>query len=478
MSKNKKKVTVDPKNIQVNNASAQEKIDPINLGEIESTEKINQSNGNTAFSADTATRLGCLLQERYVNGNNMGKKYPQEFLNVMNDYVDVCAVSALVLATEEARARGGSLKLLFPESKMPMLVAAANSVGIVLPTARLIESNENKEGRQLEIDFNEAKIPENISEAAKKEIAAQASNSKIELDPTKIVSIEQLHDSASSILSDSSRGTFAKRITDAIELYQKYYIHEAGNDAKKISEISDKPIDEWLEELVNTTDSSTMMKCLGTGMYTSVATTHCPIGAFLLLRKNLMDKDRKPAWTDESIVLAVKCLVEMAAKDRMKTMIDADGKPKPNAITRLEDDTNLTFLTNFEESIIDRVMDPEQRKNDSFVKQIFGLALANYFVDKTSREAGKDMNDIIANKIGAIANMFRPFDAKFSNYPTSTEEQKYPQKPVKNEDKQQKEEKAPEDSKETEPAKPASKENSKEVAEKKEDTSKKDSKKK
>ena len=430
MSKNKSKLknTVDPNNIAVKpGKETKTTVDnKINLSTIESNEKIQQTGSNTSFSADSATRLGCLLQERYVNGNNMGKKYPSEFLNVMNEYVDVCAITAIVLATEEAKARGGSLKLLFPEEKMPLLVEAANSIGIKLPLGKLIESTTNKEGKQLEIDFTKAEVPTNILDAAKKEVASRVSNSKTELDASKIVSIDQLHESASAILSDSSRGSFAKRITDAVDLYQKYYIKAAGTDAKKISEISDKPINEWLEELINTTNSSTMMKCLGTGMYTSVATTHCPIGAFLLLRRNLMDTNHKTAWTDESIVLAVKCLVEMAAKDRMKTMIDANGQPKPNAITRLEDDTNLVYLTNFEESIINRIMDPEERKNDSFVKQIFGLTLANYFIDKSSRKVDGSMNDMIANKIGAIANMFRPFDGKFSNYPSSTEEKEYP----------------------------------------------------
>ena len=132
-----------------------------------------------------------------------------------------------------------------------------------------------------------------------------------------------------------------------------------------------------------------------------------------------MDDKRNPIWTDQSIALAVSALVTNAAKDRIESMIDANGKPKEGAITDLKQDVNLTYLDTFSENIITKVMSSAEREKDSSLKQIYGLALANFVNGETTKTVSPEMQNVIKNKIGATANLFRPFDSQFSNYPSS-----------------------------------------------------------
>lgn len=414
MSNKQKQVKKVVPDVKITKLGTEEKKPTIE--QVAKTEVQSISGVNHGMSADTFARLGCLIQARYVEGNNLGKKYPSQFINTMNDYADVCVIGALVLASEEAKSRGGSLQLLLPPDKVQTIINAANSIGICLPEAKMIESKNGKETAvQAQLDFKDAKVPEAIEKAAKEQINA---TEVIELDPKKIDSLDNLYKAGSAILSDNKRGTFAKRVADAIDLYKTYYIAHAKTTEEKAA-IDNKTIDEWINELIHTSNGNVIMKCLGTGMYTSVATTHCPIGAFLLLRKNVMDDKGNPIWTDQSIALAVRALVTNAAKDRIESMIDANGKPKEGAITDLKQDVRLTYLDTFSEDIITKVMDSAERKKDSSLKQIYGLALANFANGETTKTVSPEMQGVIKNKIGATANLFRPFDSQFSNYPSS-----------------------------------------------------------
>lgn len=392
----------------------------------EAQKKINgqQFSGN-AFSADSMTRLGCLMQDRYVNGNNLGKQYPNEFLNAVNDYIDVCVVGALVFATEEARSRGGKFKMIFSQEKLEPLRAAATSIGITLPDAKLLPTNDNKEGTQLEMDFSGDgfKLPNNIKEAAEKEVKTvkEAAKKEVNLDPKKMKDSNELKEAVNYILADSSLGSFAKRLATAVGTYVQYYINDAHDNAERVTELANRPVNEWIEQIFGECDGNIIVKCLGAGMYSSIARTHCPIGAFLLLRKNLMDGNNKPIWANESIALAVNGLVKIAAEENLKIQVNATGKPKSNAITDIKDDKNLDYLTNFEESVIDDIMNPDVRKENPEMKTIYGLVLANFFKGYTTKTISQAdvYKDAIRNRLGAIANLFRPVDAKFNNFTES-----------------------------------------------------------
>ena len=141
-----------------------------------------------------------------------------------------------------------------------------------------------------------------------------------------------------------------------------------------------------------------------------------------------MDEKKVPIWTDESIALAVNSLTELAAKDIISEMIDAQGKPKPGAITDIKDDNNLNYLHFFSEGVIKDVMNPEKRAADSNIKNIYGLALANYFDNTTSKSVTADMQGVIENKIGQVANLFRPVEAQFENYTTPIDAKVTPEK--------------------------------------------------
>lgn len=387
---------------------------------------------NVPGSVTSATLVGwaTLAQDRYVHGNNMGKQYPREFLEAVNDQIDVCAMGALILASEEAKAKGGTLKLLFPEDKLPNILNAAASIGIAIPTVHMIESKDEKGVKQLTLPFDEAEVPADIKTEAKKEIQkkAEAEVKPIELDPKKFASDDDLYKAGSFILTDNSKGQFAKRVAAAIDLFKTYRLLQCGNDTAKKEAVENKSISDWLDELITKSDNGVVLKCLARGMYTSLSVTHCPIGAFLLLRKNLMDEKKVPIWTDESIALAVNSLTELAAKDIISEMIDAQGKPKPGAITDIKDDNNLNYLHFFSEDVIKDVMNPEKRAADSNIKNIYGLALANYFDNTTSKSVTADMQGVIENKIGQVANLFRPVEAQFENYTTPIDAKVTPEK--------------------------------------------------
>lgn len=371
-------------------------------------------------TCDTLTRLGTLMQDRYVNGNNMGKKYPAQFIDFMNNQVDVCVIGAIILANEEAVSKGGKLQLLFPEEKLPEVISAAASIGIILPEVKVLENKEDNGVKQLKLDFSKAEVPLNIVEEAKKEVAAKAISLPIEMDPKKIKDEDELHKAANSILTNSLGGQFAKRVASAIDLLKQYRIVQCNGNLDKIEAVENKTIDSWLKELVDTVDNGVVLKCLASGMYTSLVATHCPIGAFLLLRKNLLTDNgtptKTPIWTEQSIALAVSTLIEMAAKNRIADMVDADGKPKEGAIVDIKDDKNLDYVHFFNESVISDIMDEKKRAIDAGLKNIYGLALANYYDAVTSKMADVNVQENIRHKIGVIANLFHPFDSKFKEF--------------------------------------------------------------
>lgn len=378
---------------------------------------LSQPQTSNGTSADTMTRLGCLLQERYVNGNNGGKAYPKPFLVAMNDAIDGLAIGALVKLHEEGKAQGGTLQIVFPEAKLPALLSAAKEIGIDFNNAKMLPGKTDSGETQLSLDFNDAKIPDNISKAAKAEIAN--ASEIIETDITKMKGVEELHKAINYILADNTKSV-SIRMVEAVDLCKSYHLHKANNDSKKKLDIENKNINEWLEEIAAISNTSLLITSLASGMYANLCTTKSPFASFLLLRKNLMDKETKaPVWADESIAIAVRTLTELAAKDRIKMSIDVNGNPKEGAITDLKDDVNLPRLTAFEESVIDGVINSDLRKEDDGLKKIYGLMLANYFDGTTSKEATADIVPAMKERLGYIGNLFRPFDAKWNNYPST-----------------------------------------------------------
>lgn len=375
------------------------------------------STKNTNSSFDAKAMLLYSMTERYGKNEELQKNYP-ELYNDLSRSMDVITLLALVDLRQEMIERNdsGQLKLNVNADQILPLQNMAALLGIELAPAKALPGNDG----QMQIDFKESKVPEELAKDAGKTVVE-----KPELDPKKIKNADDVKKALDYLLC-SEKDT-ATALVNTVEWYRTMRMINEEDANKKLA-MDEKTVEEWINEILSIANPTSLLRGLGRAVYLYTSQTNSPIFAHAILHNHIS----KAGWSEEQIASALKALIQENV--RMKLKEDENAKPQDDKalkaiisslgteyIEKLFNDANI----NLDEVAEDKKNEMENAKRDA--KKILGVVRTNYFA--------KDHNpttDELRMCIGQIINLYRDPANRLAeycqNYIISPKEGEYPEK--------------------------------------------------
>lgn len=367
--------------------------------------------GSTQSSFDGKANLAFVMQQRYTGNQELKNKYP-EFYAAMQHNIDVVVVLALADLRNELAAKNesGELILQGTPDQILQLTEAANLLGIELTAPKALPGA--KDG-QLAIDFNEAKIPEELKEEAPVE------EKKVELDPKKVVTTEQLIEALTYIMRKDKNPATA--MVSAVEWYRNWCIQNADTADKKL-ELDDRTAGQWMAEIFDLVRPTAYCNGLVGAMYLYTSQTGNPVKSHCILHKHI----EKTGWSEEQIADMLKFFVKRTFDNKVEKgeISEAQKDPKNNiALNAVLGTLGLPFI---DKTFNDMNSDDADAKASA--KATLGLIRTNYFsTDKAPT------SDELRMKLGQIINLYRdPMERLTEFYQAEGE---YPEAPKAKEEK-------------------------------------------
>lgn len=381
------------------------------------TGQIPTSPNRGGSSFDAKAMLLHSMTTRYYNNEELQKNYP-ELYNDLNRSMDVITLLAMVDLRQEMieRNASGQLMLKINADQILPLQSMAALLGIELAPAKALPGNDG----QMQIDFKESKIPEELTKDAGKN-----TEEKPELDPKKIQSAEDVKKALEYLLrSDNNTAT---ALVNAVEWYRTMRMTNEEDANKKLA-MDDKTVEEWINEIISITNPTSLLRGLGRAVYLYDSQLGSPIFSHSLLHHHIS----KVGWSEEQIASAHKALIQENV--RMKLKEDENAKPQDDKalkavigslgteyIEKLFNDANI----NIDEVAEDKKTEMENAKKDA--KKILGVIRTNYF-----EKDHVPTTDELRMCVGQIINLYRDPANRLAeycqNYITSPKEGEYPEK--------------------------------------------------
>lgn len=375
----------------------------------------NKKNHGSSF--DAKAMLLNSMTARYYNNEELQKNYP-ELYNDLNRSMDVITLLALVDLRQEVIERNASKQLMLTvnaDQILPLQNMAA-LLGIELAPAKALPGNDG----QMQIDFKEAKVPEELAKDAGKAV-----EEKPELDPNKIQSADDVKNALEYLLR-SGKDT-ATALVNTVEWYRTMRMTKEEDANKKLA-MDDKTVEEWINEILSIVNPTSLLRGLGRAVYLYDSQLGSPIFSHALLHHYIS----KVGWSEEQVASAHKALIQENV--RMKLKEDENTKPQDDKalhavigslgteyIEKLFNDANI----NVDEVAEDKKTEMENLKRDA--KKILGTVRTNYFA--------KDHNptiDELRMCVGQIINLYRDPADRLAEYCQShiisPKEGEYPEK--------------------------------------------------
>ena len=374
------------------------------------------SKGNNS-SFDAKAMLLHSMTTRYHNNEDLHKNYPELF-NDLNRSMDVITLLALVDLRQEIVERNASKQLLLTVSADQVLPLQnmASLLGIELSPTKALPNKED----QLQIDFKEAKVPEELTKDAGKPV-----DEKPELDPKKVKTADEVK-AALEYLLRSHKDT-ATALVNTVEWYRTMRMTNEEDANKKLA-MDEKTVEEWINEILSIANPTSLMCGLGRAIYLYNSQLGSPIFSHAILHHHIS----KAGWSEDQIASAHKALIQENV--RMKLKSDKNIKPEEDKglkavlgtlgseyIDKLFNDANVDLSTVAE----DKKNEMENAKKDA--KKILGVVRTNYF-DKEHVPTTDEMRMCV----GQIINLYRDPADRLAEYCQNSivtpKEGEYPEK--------------------------------------------------
>lgn len=369
--------------------------------------------GSTTSSLDGKAMLAYVMMERYGKNEELAKRYP-ELYNDMLHSVDAVVLLSLIDVQKELKDRndrGELILTLKPEQIVP-LQSMANALGIELaPTKALPGATDG----QMQLNFSESKIPEELTEKVN-------TPEKVQLDPKKITTEDELKTALNHLINggDTKKKNMAENIVNTVEWYRVYRITKE-EDANKKLELDNYSVKDWINEIFSLIEPKGLLLGLGSALYVHTSQSGNPIKAHSLLHHYIS----KLGWSEQQIADLLKCLIQ--AKFQLDLKDKKVETPKDSKAVQ-------AIISNLGESFIEKIFNDangEDGDEKSSAKAILGVVRTNYFAkDKVPTP------DELRMKIGQIINLYRDPADRLAAYESDNVELKqgksYPESEKKN----------------------------------------------
>lgn len=340
--------------------------------------------GSTGSSFDAKAMLAFTMNDRYAHNKELSEHYP-EFYQSMNRNIDVVVVLSLIDLRNELASKNerGEIKLTISPDQVIQLNEAAAMLGITLAPTKELPSKDSKD-TQLSLDFTESKIPESLQE--KKEEHTE----KVELDPKKITTDEQVAAALSHLLSTGKN--IVENIINTVEWYRVYSITKEENAEKKLS-LDDRSVGEWLGEIFSKVPTTCIFNGFGSAMYNYTVTEGNPLHAHSITHSYAS----RAGWSEDQVADLIKCFITGKYNLKVKEGTTQDNPKENKAIVAIVGDLGLDFVNKLFEDLNseDPIVKAQAKKTVECVRN-------HYF----KKEDKVDL-DALRLKVGQIINLYR-----------------------------------------------------------------------
>lgn len=364
--------------------------------------------GSNRSSADAKAMLVFVGHERFTKNEEFKNQYPEAYANTVRTIDAVWLLGMLDIQNEFAeRAAAGEFICKVPADQVFRLADVAESLGIELATPKALP--ETTDGKQLAIDFANAKVPEELKEDKK-----AAAPEPPSLDPKDV----KTHDELVTVLEYLMRKerNIAVNIVNTVEWYRVYCMGKEDNADKKI-ELDNRSVAEWIEEIFKIIKNVPSMNGLGRTVYLYTASQGSPVSAHALLHAHMSPC----GWSEEQIASTLKVLLQENFRYKLASdSVDKDGNPKESTLRATDDKALQAVIGNIGSKYIDDLFNilatgitateasekNAQEEALSLAKKQYELVSQNYFSGEK-----KPTKDEVRMKIGQIINLYRdPMD--------------------------------------------------------------------
>lgn len=373
--------------------------------------------GSSSSSLDGKAMLAFVMNDRYGKNEELRKRYP-ELYNDLNRSIDVVTLLALVDVRQELidRKESGQLRLTVDADQILPLQGMAAMLGIELSPVKALPGNE----KQLEIDFKDSKVPEELAKDAGKQVEEVP-----ELDPKKIQSEDEVKDAIRYLLRSEKNAATA--LVNTVEWYRTLRITQEENADKKLT-MDEMSVQDWMNEIFSLVNPVSLIKGLGRALYLYTSKHGSPVFAHSLLHHYIS----KVGWSEEQIASVLKALIN--ENFRLKLKDDENAKPEEDkALVAIIGNLGTDYINDlFNNANIDFTGVDADKKNElediqKEAKKVLGAVRTNYF-PKDHVPTQEELRMCI----GQIINLYRDPANRLAEYCqnsiTSPEVGEYPEK--------------------------------------------------
>lgn len=289
----------------------------IQLGDLD---KLAQARALSGLDPNHTVDLLKMMHETYRTDPNAATK-----LNISQETVDkinrITAIGQVAVLTNEIMIAQTPFAISMRVNQLEALKEVAPMVGVVIDTTKALPS-PSAEG-VVELPSTAVKISKESQETLKKEQAA--AKEKVELDPTKIESVDELKKSLLNILvKGNGSDNLYDKLSTAVNFYKAYLDINAGKE--KDPEAARKAIEsksrvDLLSEIANMLGKCTFtLGGVSKFMFESTQRTKSPVTAFCTFREaSLNKKTGMPQIEDQMVADIVKVLHHWYANTEIAT---------------------------------------------------------------------------------------------------------------------------------------------------------------
>lgn len=408
------------------------------------------------LSQDSKVMLAFLTHDRYIK--NPRKEYPEYFIegaDVMTDaliadtfvteIVSGGSVVSAIIARDEKKYNAIAKMLICNGIKMPEFKA------LPAPTAEQLQKNGITmlpAESAVVVTVKPEDVPQETQKQKKKEL--DLAKKKLDLDPTKIETREELKDSLEYIFIHGVEALDVK-VQKAIDFYNSYLTVKAtksDNKEEELKNVKKMTRAAQLDEISKIIGPCPLMpKGLGYFLYGAVLQTGSVVPAFCLYRRSAITTGKSKDVDDSFIADIVRILINWYGTGEIekftklnnnneRTLKKLKEDAKGNVKTIRATETSMRYndeQINSINSVLDKVNNPsfdacdlvlenynaEDKESDDFklahrlVRNVADTYYKDVEIDDVEE---KSLLNNIAQRIGVITNMFRDPLSRNINY--------------------------------------------------------------
>lgn len=396
--------------------------------------------GHTASKLDANHRVELLglAKGMFHDDPAAETKYGATVVAAM-DKITACGIIAAM--ADEAHNGDSTFATVLQANQYPLLVAAAQDMGIKLPELKQLPAGKEEGTVTLPGQMVEEGMSQEAKTQVEEEAKVAAKADEVEIDPVKVVELgtdEALVSALKVILIPNSRSkTTRDVIMDCIDFMKAFRIAQAmkagdSEEAAKAKYENHTAIN-WLNDAFSYVTPTFIFNGIGKGLVDKTIEELAPVSAFVIM-KNAMNKriEEKDQWDDQMVAEVTKAIIlwklESSIKAEKKALEALNENDKNNKdvakafekkIAELEEARNNTLNPKFD--IIDtlaevQIVDNYEKPKNKTVFNMFQNVAVTYYGKDILLPTWKNKFENVQQRAGIIANMFREADNKNQNY--------------------------------------------------------------